>query len=125
MKRGLGVQLPVYQLAVRQAGGEEYGRIACEYRFVTRRAKATELELKADEEQVTARLRRLVAAAVDLVDAGVFARAPAGLCDYCDVRYACGSTAWTRGRHRRHEALAPLVELQKHGPGDGGDDDAG
>ena len=47
--------------------------------------------------------------AVTLVDAGLFPRTTRGRCDYCDVLYACGVTAWARARKREHEALAPTV----------------
>ena len=116
LKDGLSVQLPVYQLAVRQAGEEEYGEIACLYRLVTRRGGFDELPLPDNEEVAGRRLRGLVAQAVALVDAGLFPRSTAGRCDYCDVDYACGATAWTRGRKREHELLKGLVGLQRHGP---------
>ena len=116
LKDGLSVQLPVYQLAVRQAGDEDYGEIACLYRLVTRRGGFGELPLRDDEEAAGRRLRGLVAQAVALVDAGQFPRSTAGRCDYCDVGYACGATEWTRARKREHELLGDLVSLQRHGP---------
>jgi len=122
LKDGLSVQLPVYQLAVRQAGEEDYGEIACLYRLVTRRGGFDELPLRDDEEAAGRRLRELVAQAVALVDAGLFPRSTAGRCDYCDVNYACGATDWTRARKREHELLEDLVSLQRHGPKEASDD---
>jgi ATP-dependent helicase/nuclease subunit B len=122
LKDGLSVQLPVYQLAVRQAGEEDYGEITCLYRLVTRRGGFDELPLRDDEEAAGRRLRDLVAQAVVLVDAGMFPRSTAGRCDYCDVNYACGATDWTRARKREHELLEDLVSLQRHGPKEVGDD---
>ena len=122
LKDGLSVQLPVYQLAVRQAGEEDYGEISCLYRLVTRRGGFGELPLRDDEDVAGRRLRDLVARAVALVDAGLFPRSTAGRCDYCDVDYACGATDWTRARKREHELLDDLVSLQRHGPQDVSDD---
>jgi RecB family exonuclease len=122
LKDGLCVQLPVYQLAVRQSGDEEYGQIACLYRLVTRRGGFVDLPLPDDEEGAGRRLRDLVAAAVALVDAGLFPRSTGGRCEYCDVNYACGVTTWTRARKREHELLRDLVSLQRHGPAEVGDD---
>jgi RecB family exonuclease len=116
LKDGLSVQLPVYQLAVRQAGNDEHAEIACVYRFVTRRGGFGERALRDGEEVAGRRLRGLVAQAVALVDAGVFSRSTAGRCDQCDVGYACGATGWTRARKREHVLLAGLVGLQRHGP---------
>jgi ATP-dependent helicase/nuclease subunit B len=116
LKDGLSVQLPVYQLAVRQAGDGEYGDIACLYRLVTRRGGFQELSLPDDEATAGRRLRRLVAQVVALVDAGLFPRSTAGRCEYCDVGYACGATDWTRARKRAHELLDDLVCLQRDGP---------
>lgn len=121
LKNGLSVQLPVYQLAVRQTGGEEYSEIACLYRLVTRRGGFNDLPLPIDEAAATSRLRRLVAEAVALIDAGVFARSTTGRCESCDVGYACGVTGWTRGRKRLHPALGALVRLQTSGPEEVGD----
>ncbi len=103
LKDGLSVQLPVYQLAVRQAGEEDYREIACLYRLVTRRGGFEELPLPDDEAIAGRRLRDLVTQAVALVDAGLFPRSTAGRCEYCDVDYACGVTDWTRARKREHE----------------------
>ena len=80
-----------------------------------------------DEETAAARLRDLVRAAAELVDAGMFPRAARGRCDYCDVGYACGVSAWARDRKRRHEALEAVRDLQGSGPkayktDEGGDD---
>ena len=122
LKDGLGVQLPVYQLAVRQAGGEGYGEISCLYRLVTRRGGFDELPLPDNEEVAGWRLRDLVAQAVALVDAGLFPRSTAGRCEHCDFGYACGITDWTCARKREHELLADLVSLQRHGPKDASDD---
>jgi len=122
LKDGLSVQLPVYQLAVRQAGDEDYGEIACLYRLVTRRGGFEELALPDDEEATGRRLRGLVTQVVALVDAGLFPRSTGGRCDYCDVGYACGATDWTRGRKREHDLLKDLVSLQRHGPQEVNDD---
>ena len=122
LKAGLGVQLPVYQLAVRQAGDDEYGEITCLYRLVTRRGGFADLALPDDEEAAGRRLRGLVAQAVALVDAGLFPRSTAGRCEYCDFGYACGITDWTRGRKREHERLEDLVSLQRDGPTEVSDD---
>ena len=123
LKAGLSVQLPVYQLAVRQAGGEEYGEISCLYRLVTRRGGFEELPLPESELAAAERLRGLVAAALALVDAGKFPRTTEGRCDFCDLRYACGISAWTRARQRSGEPLADVVRLQKLGGWEA--DDAG
>ena len=122
LRDGLSVQLPVYQLAVRQAGEEDYGEISCLYRLVTRRGGFGELLLPDGEEAAGRRLRDLVAQAVALVDAGLFPRSTAGRCDYCDVGYACGATDWTRARKREHELLEDVVSLQRHGPREVSDD---
>ena len=113
LKDGLGVQLPVYQLAVRQAGDQDYAEIVCAYRLVTRRGGFEDLPLQDDEARASRRLRGLVAQAVALVDAGLFPRTTAGRCDYCDVAYACGATEWTRARKREHPRFDDLVELQR------------
>jgi ATP-dependent helicase/nuclease subunit B len=124
MKKGLSAQLPVYQLALRQAGDEDYGEIACLYRLVTRRGGFADLSLEDDEEAAGRRLRGLVAEVVTLVDRGHFPRSPAGRCDYCDVAYACGVTDWTRMRKRAHDSLQALVDLQRSGPREVDDDAA-
>ena len=121
IKDGLGVQLPVYQLAVRQTGEEKYADIACLYRLVTRRGGFEDLPLPHDEAAATARLRDLVAGAVDLVDGGMFPRTTRGRCEYCDVGYACGVSDWARARKREHETLAPVARLQA-APAKGVDD---
>jgi RecB family exonuclease len=127
IKDGLSVQLPVYQLAVRQAGDGGYAAVASLNRSITRRGGFDDLLLPQDEETAAARLRDLVRAAAELVDAGMFPRTARGRCDYCDVRYACGVSPWARDRKRRHEALAPVRTLQGSGPkadktDEGGDD---
>ena len=123
IKDGLSVQLPVYQLAVRQAGGEDYGAVSSLYRLVTRRGGFDDLPLPESESAAAARLRDLVAGAVALVDAGFFPRTTRGRCEYCDVGYACGVSGWARARKREHESLQPVVTLQ--GPaGKGADDGA-
>jgi hypothetical protein len=98
--------------AVRQAGGAKYGTITCLYRLVTRRGGFGDLPLKDDEAAAAARLRELVADEVELVDAGLFPRSTRGRCDYYDMGYACGVSAWTRARKREDAALAPVVRLQ-------------
>ncbi len=108
LKAGLSVQLPVYQLAVRQAGEPGARRVAARstslYRLVTRKGGFEPLPLPESEPDAAARLARLVAGAVALVDAGMFPRTTAGRCEYCDVGYACGTSAWSRARKRGHEA---------------------
>ena len=122
VKDGLSVQLPVYGLAVRRAGDlvsdGDAAAVTCLYRMVTRRGAFCDVPLTSSREDADERLRVLVAGVVGLVEAGVFARSTGGSCDYCDVKYACGASAWTRARKRRHEALAPLVALQSR-PGQG------
>jgi ATP-dependent helicase/nuclease subunit B len=121
IKDGLTVQLPVYLLAVRQTGDADYGAITCLYRLVTRRGGFEDLPLPGDEEAGVARLRELVSGAVSVIDAGMFPRTTRGRCDYCEVGYACGLSAWARARKREHQTLAPVVRLQ--GPGVKGGDD--
>ncbi|HET6477016.1 MAG TPA: hypothetical protein VFH93_13180, partial [Thermoleophilia bacterium] len=65
----------------------------------------------------------LVAEAVALVDAGMFPRTTRQRCDYCDVRYACGVSAWARARKREHELLGPVVRMQSPPSEDEADDD--
>lgn len=122
LKKGLSVQLPVYQLAVRQNGGDQYGEVACLYRFVTRRGDFRDLPLSEDEAASGRRLSDLVSAVVRLVDGGVFARSPAAGCEFCEVAYACGVSAWTRARKRGHETLQSLVSLQSPGSTEEGND---
>jgi RecB family exonuclease len=116
VKDGLSVQLPAYGLAVRHAGDlvsdGDAATVTCLYRMVTRRGAFCDVPLTSSREEAEERLRILVAGVVRLVEAGVFARSTGGSCDHCDVRYACGASAWTRARKRRHEMLAPLVALQ-------------
>ena len=112
LKERLGVQLPVYRLALRQAGGEDYASINCLYRLITRRGGFEDLDLPQPEEASTLRLQELVATAVTLVDAGMFPRSTRQRCDYCDVRYACGLSAWAKARKREHDLLDPVCDLQ-------------
>ena len=112
LKDRLSLQLPVYQMAVRQAGEREYEAVACLYRLVTRRGGFADLLLADDEATVTARLRDLVASIAALVDAGAFPRSSRRRCDFCDLRYACGVSSWVRDRRREHPSLAPVVRLQ-------------
>jgi RecB family exonuclease len=116
LKAGLSVQLPVYQLAVRQAGDPGYGEIASLYQLVTRKGGFEALRLPESESDAAARLSRLVAGAVALVDAGMFPRITAGRCEYCDVGYACGTSAWSRARKRGHDRLDDVVALQAGQP---------
>ena len=127
LKDGLSVQLPVYQLAVRQAwptlaeGSEEPASVTSLYRLVTRRGGFEDLVLPVDEAGAQARLHDLVAGALALVDAGLFPRTTRGTCDYCDVGYACGVSEWARARKRADDALAPVCALQGPAPKGGGD----
>jgi len=121
IKEGLSVQLPVYQLAVRQVGGQGFETVASCYRLVTRRGGFEDLPLAVDEQTAAACLRELVAGAVELVDDGMFPRTTRGRCDYCDVRYACGTSAWARARKREHGDLDDVVVLQGPAAKGGGD----
>jgi len=125
IKRGLSVQLPVYQLAVRQTTGEAYERVTSLYRLVTRKGGFEELELEGDEPAARARLSALVAEVVEGVEQGLFPRTSHKGCDYCDIRYACGFSSWARARKREHERLAGLVRLQTEGPGEVSADEPG
>ena len=110
LKDGLSVQLLAYRLAVREA--YEVDDVTAEYRMVTRRGGFQRMQLDAGEEAALARLRQLVGEAIELVDQGVFPRTRRGRCDSCDLRYACGTSAWSRSRKRRDEALERVVALQ-------------
>jgi len=123
IKERLSVQLPVYRLAFRQTGGEEYESITCLYRLVTRRGGFEDLDLPQSEAASERRLRALVADAVALVDAGMFPRTTRQRCEYCEVRYACGVSAWARARKREHETLQPVVRMQSPASEDGANDD--
>ncbi len=116
IKERLSVQLPVYRLALRQAGDEQYASIACLYRLITRRGGFEDLDLPQDEAASSRRLAELVAGAAALVDQGMFPRATRQRCEYCDVRYACGVSAWARARKREHETLGAVVALQAPAP---------
>jgi RecB family exonuclease len=124
---GLSVQLPVYQLAVRQGwaslapGRAEPAQVSSAYRMVTRRGEFADLGLRGDEDAAQERLRELVGGALALVDAGLFPRSRWDKCDYCDIRYACGVSVWARERKREQDELAPVVTLQSPPP-KGGDD---
>jgi RecB family exonuclease len=122
IKERLSVQLPVYRLALRQAAGADYATITCLYRLVTRRGGFEDLDLPEDEEASGQRLVELVAGAVELVDAGSFPRTTRQRCEYCDVRYACGVSAWARARKREHESLDAVVRLQSAAPAEVADD---
>jgi hypothetical protein len=110
---------------MRGAGGS--AAVASLYRSVTRRGGFADVPLPQDEAAAAARLRDLVRAAAELVDAGMFPRTARGRCDYCDVGYACGVSSWARDRKRQHEALQPVRNLQgsasKGDQGDKGADD--
>ena len=121
------MQLPVYQLAVRQGwaslapGRPEPAEVSSAYRMVTRRGEFADLGLPGDEDAAQERLRELVQGALALVDAGLFPRSRRDMCDYCDIRYACGVSEWARERKREQDELAPVVALQSPPP-KGGDD---
>ena len=123
IKARLSVQLPVYGLAVRQTGVDPQGTsraaVECLYRLVTRHGGFEDLPLEQTEAAATDGLRTLVADVLALVEAGVFSRTTGGRCDYCDVSYACGASAWARARKRRHSGLESVVALQS-GPGKAG-----
>ena len=127
LKEGLSVQLPVYQLAVRDAwasfgaGAAEPESVTCLYRLVTRRGGFEDLVLPVSEEAAQSRLRDLVGGALALMEDGFFPRTTRGRCEYCDVAYACGVAEWARARKREHPALAPVVGLQDPAPKDGDD----
>ncbi|MGE5230066.1 MAG: PD-(D/E)XK nuclease family protein, partial [Deltaproteobacteria bacterium] len=112
IKEGLSIQLPVYRLALRQAGDRDYGAITCLYRLITRRGGFEDLVLPQSEEGSERRLRDLVTSSVALVDTGLFPRSTRQRCDFCDVRYACGVSAWARARKREHDLLEPVCTLQ-------------
>ena len=122
IKERLSVQLPVYRLALRQATDSDYATISCLYRLVTRRGGFEDLDLPEDEEASARRLAELVAGAVALVDAGLFPRTTRQRCEYCDVRYSCGVSAWARARKREHESLDLVVCLQSAAPAEDADD---
>jgi RecB family exonuclease len=127
LKDGLSVQLPVYQLAVRQGwrdlapGRDAPEEVSSSYRLVTRRGEFEDLPLPVDEASAQARLRALVAGALALMSAGLFPRTNRGRCEYCDLSYACGVSEWARGRKREDDAIAPVVALQGPAP-EGGPD---
>ena len=123
LKAGLSVQLPVYQLAVRQHLGVARAGVSAAYRSVTRSGAFAELPLGLDEPAAADRLRELVTRALELIDAGAFPRASLGHCDFCDAGYACGATSWSRERKRSHPSLAGVRALQS-GVFEDGDDDA-
>ncbi len=127
LKDRLSVQLPVYQLAVRQAWAalapdeDEPAAVTSLYRLVSRKGGFQDLVLPQAEPSAQARLRELVAQAAALVDRGCFPRTTRGRCEYCDVGYACGVSEWARARKRESEAMAPVVSLQGPAPKGGGD----
>lgn len=112
LKERLSVQLPVYLLAVRLTAEDPVSSITCLYRLVTRRGGFEDLPLAEDEDAALERLRQLAAGAMDLVGRGMFPRTTRQRCDFCDVRYACGTAAWVRARKREAPALAAVVALQ-------------
>ena len=118
LKDRLSIQLPVYQLAVRQwwpelGGGEpEPALVMSAYRLVTRRGGFDDVALPEAEPDAQERLRSLVSGALDLTRRGFFPRTKRDRCDYCDVAYACGVSGWARARKREHPALGKVVALQ-------------
>ena len=123
---GLSIQLPVYQLAVRQGwaslapGRDAPAEVSSAYRLVTRRGEFADVTLAGDEASAQERLRELVGDALALIDAGLFPRSPRGSCDFCDVGYACGLSEWARARKREQAEVAAVVALQSPPP-KGGD----
>ena len=112
------MQLPVYQLAVRQAGGAEHRRGRASTGSSRDAAGSRDLPLPDDEPATLARLRELVGARGRLIDAGMFPRTTAGTLRVLRRDVCLRISAWARARKRRHEALAPVVRLQ--GPQDDG-----
>ena len=114
VKERLSVQLPVYRLAVRQATARSDVTptivLPLPARHAPRRVRGPRPASRTRRRR-RGGSRELVAGAVELVDAGLFPRTTRQRCDYCDVRYACGVSAWTRARKREHESLAPVVCL--------------
>lgn len=119
---GLCVQLPVYRVAAAVWLDECGGEAQAAYRLVTRRGGFRDIVLDESGEETTRQLCHLVAAAGELIDRGLFPRSSKGSCEYCDIRYACGATAWTRARKREHRLLADVVRLQNAGSSAGGAD---
>ena len=113
IKERLSVQLPVYQLAWRQAGGQRLRDASPACTGSSRAAAASRISIcRRARRSPRAGSRELVAGAVDLVDAGMFPRSTRQRCEFCDVRYACGVSGWARARKREHEALDRVCELQ-------------
>ena len=113
IKERLSVQLPVYRLALRQTGDEQYASIACLYRLITRRGGFEDLDLPEDEEASSRRLGELVAGAAALVDAGhVPAHHPPALRVLRRaLRVRCvrlGAGPQTRARRARRRGRAPV-----------------
>lgn len=128
LKDGLSVQLPVYALAAAHLADEEglpAGELACVYRFVTRRGGFRELPAAYSGAEAEVALAALAGSVVTLAERGLFPRTTAGTCEFCDVRYACGFSAWARKRKRGSAALADVVALQGGaGPAENGGHDA-
>jgi len=113
---GTGAQLPVYRLAaVTWLAGQGSAAEAL-YRLVTRRGEFKDIRPQEDHEATIQRLAELVAAARGLIDDGLFPRCCRTGCAYCDVGYACGSTAWARSAKQEHPLVQAVAELQERGP---------
>ena len=107
IKERLSVQLPVYRLAWRQAGGQECETIACLYRLVTRRGGFEDLDLPQGEEASARRLRELVSSAVALVDAGMFPRSTRQRCELLRRRLRVRRVRVGQGAQARARAARP------------------
>ena len=127
LKDRLSIQLPVYQLAVRQWWPDLAGQtdgpasVTSAYRLVTRRGGFDDVAVAEAEPDAQDRLRSLVAGALELTQRGLFPRTRRDRCDYCDVAYACGVSGWARARKREHPALATVAALQGPPAADGTD----
>ena len=105
LKDGLSVQLPVYQLAVRQTGSSDYAAVASLYRSVTRRGGFEDLPLPQDEATAAERLRDLVSDAVELVEAGCSPARPVPTATTAMWATLAASRPGLAPANAKHEAL--------------------